>query len=160
VSLVVRYLLEVAGSTARAREILERLPVAMAYNLTMVDADKDVLTAFVAPGRRAEFSTSPIATNHRGEIPDSIEHAQLYASVERRECLSDLVSDSPTGADLVDAFLRPPLYSTHYWRAFGTVYTALYRPADSSVELCWPDRRWRRTFDDGDATFDVVLRPS
>ena len=39
VSLVVRYLLEVATSTAQAREILDRMPVAMAYNLTIVDAD-------------------------------------------------------------------------------------------------------------------------
>jgi predicted choloylglycine hydrolase len=160
VSLVVRYLLEVATSTAQAREILDRLPVAMAYNLTIVDAGSEVLTAYVAPGRRAEFSTSPIATNHRGEIPDSIEHAQLYASVERRKCLSELISDAPTADDLVEAFLRPPLYSTHYWRAFGTVYTALYRPAAGTVDLCWPDRRWRRTFDDVDSTFDIVLRPS
>jgi predicted choloylglycine hydrolase len=136
------------------------MPVAMAYNLTMVDADRRVLTAYVAPGRAAEFSTSPIATNHRGEIPDSIEHAQRYASVERRDCLAELLADRPTPDDLVEAFLRPPLYSTHYWRAFGTVYTALYRPADGTVQLCWPDRKWERGFDDPDGTFDVVLLPS
>ena len=159
VSLVVRYLLEVASSTEQAGEILRRMPVAMAYNLTMVDAEKRVLTAYVAPGRAAEFASSPIATNHRGEIPDSIEHAQQYASVERRECLAELLADQPGADDLVSAFLRPPLYSTHYWRAFGTVYTALYRPAAGCVELCWPDRRWVRHFDDEDASFDVVLQP-
>ena len=160
VSLVVRYLLEVATSTAEAREILTRMPVAMAYNLTMVDADKNVLTAYVAPGRAAEFSSSPIATNHRGEIPDSIEHAERYASVQRRDCLAELLDQRPSGDDLVEAFLRPPLYSTHYWRAFGTVYTALYRPAQGSVQLSWPDRRWIRRFDDPDDTFDIVLYPS
>jgi len=160
VSLVVRYLLEVATSTEQARDILARMPVAMAYNLTIVDADRQVTTAYVAPGRAAEFSTSPIATNHRGEMPDSIEHAQRYTSVERRACLAELISGSPTAEDLVAAFLQPPLYSTHYWRAFGTVYTALYRPAAGSVELCWPDRRWRRRFDDPDASIDVVLQPS
>ena len=160
VSLVVRYLLEVATSVDQAREILTRMPVAMAYNLTMVDAEKRVLTAYVGPGRAAEFSSSPIATNHRGEIPDSIEHAERYASVQRRTCLAELIADRPTPDRVVESFLRPPLYSTHYWRAFGTVYTALYRPADRSVELCWPDRRWIRRFDDPDATFDVVLRPS
>ena len=160
VSLVVRYLLEVASSTEQAREILRRMPVAMAYNLTIVDADKTVVTAYVAPGRATEFSTSPIATNHRGEIPDSIEHAERYASVERRTCLAELIAAEPGADGLVEAFLRPPLYSTHYWRAFGTVYTALYRPAAGSVELCWPDRRWVRHFDDEDASFAVVLRPS
>ncbi|MEP6561615.1 MAG: C45 family peptidase [Nakamurella sp.] len=159
VSLVVRYLLEVAASTEQARKILTRMPVAMAYNLTIVDAEKRVLTAYVAPGREAEFTTSPIATNHRGEVPDSIEHAQQYASVERRAALADLLTERPDTADLVSAFLRPPLYSTQYWRAFGTVYTALYRPADRSVELYWPDRRWVRHFDDEDASFDVLLQP-
>src|SRR6478609_11351462 len=125
VSLVVRYLLEVATSTEQAREILTGMPVAMAYNLTVVDADRRVLTAYVAPGRAAEFSSSPIATNHRGEIPDSIEHAERYASVQRRDCLAELLAERPTPDDLVASFLRPPLYSTHYWRAFGTVYTAL-----------------------------------
>jgi predicted choloylglycine hydrolase len=160
VSLVVRYLLEVASSTEQAIQILTRMPVAMAYNLTIVDAEKNVVTAYVAPGRATEFTSSPIATNHRGEIPDSIEHAERYASVERRTCLGELVSAEVTGKEMVHAFLRPPLYSTHYWRAFGTVYTALYRPAIGTVELCWPDRRWVRHFDDADASFDVVLQPS
>jgi hypothetical protein len=35
--------------------------------------------------------------------------------------------------ELVAAFLAPPLPSTHYRRAFGTVYAAVYRPADGSV---------------------------
>ena len=160
VSLVVRYLLEVASSIEEVREILGRVPVAMAYNLTIVDAARKVMTAFVAPGRAAEFSASPIATNHRGEIPDSIEHAERYASVERRDCLAELIATDPSPEELVAAFLESPLHSRHYWRAFGTVYTALYRPASGAVELHWPDRQWRRTFDDPDGTFDVVLNPS
>jgi predicted choloylglycine hydrolase len=159
VSLVVRYLLEVAATTEQAREILTRMPVAMAYNLTVVDASKKVMTAFVAPGREPEFSDSPIATNHRGEVPDSIEHAQQFASVPRRERLAELVAADPGPTELVSAFLKPPLYSTHYWRAFGTVYTALYRPEVGTVHLFWPGKSWRRTFDDHDGTVDVVLHP-
>ena len=109
---------------------------------------------------RCPFTASPIATNHRGEIPDSIEHAERYASVERRDCLAELIAANPAPEELVHAFLQPPLHSTHYWRAFGTVYTALYRPASGVVELHWPDRQWRRAFDDPDDTFDVVLNPS
>lgn len=160
VSLVVRYLLEVASSTEQARGILARMPVAMAYNLTIVDADRQVLTAYVAPGRAAEFSSSPIATNHRGEVPDSIEHAQRYASVERRDCLAELIEEGADADGLISAFLKPPLYSSHYWRAFGTVYTALYRPGAGTVQLSWPDRHWVRHFNDPDASFDVVLNPS
>ncbi len=160
VSLVIRYLLETATSTDRAREILSRIPVAMAYNITVVDAEGQVLTAYVAPGRPAEFSTAAVATNHRGEIPDSVEHAERFSSVPRRDRLAAIVSREPDPAELVQQFLEPPLYSTHYWRAFGTVYTALYRPQAGTVELHWPDRRWVRSFEDPDATFDVVLRPS
>ena len=159
VSLVVRYLLEVAATTEQARQILARMPVAMAYNLTVVDAGKNVLTAFVAPNREPEFSESPIATNHRGEVPDSIEHAAQFASVPRRERLAELVATDPTPTELVTAFLKPPLYSTHYWRAFGTVYTALYRPESEAMHLFWPGLSWRRTFDDPDETFGVVLHP-
>jgi predicted choloylglycine hydrolase len=159
VSLVVRYLLEVATTTEQVREILTRMPVAMAYNLTVVDASRTVLTAFVAPDRRPEFSDSPIATNHRGEVPDSVEHAQQFASVPRRERLAELVATDPNPTELVSAFLKPPLYSTHYWRAFGTVYTALYRPEAGAMHLFWPGHSWRRAFDDPDGTFDVVLRP-
>ncbi|MGJ7038746.1 hypothetical protein J2Y63_002001 [Shinella sp. BE166] len=30
-------------------------------------------------------------------------------------------------------FLRPPVYQTSYWRGYGTLYTALYRPLDASA---------------------------
>jgi len=160
VSLVVRYLLEVASTVGEARALLERLPVAMAYSLTILDAARDVLTAYVGPGRTPEFSTSPIATNHRGELPDDDDHARRYASVPRRDLLHAALAKNPTPEQLVERFLQPPLHSAHYRRAFGTVYTALYRPAEGCLDLVWPDRRWRRTFDDPDATFDVVLLPS
>jgi predicted choloylglycine hydrolase len=160
VSLVVRYLLEVATTVGQVREILERMPVAMAYNLTVVDSSGEAMTAYVGPRRQPEFSSSPIATNHRGEIPDNEDHARRFASVERRRCLLELLEKQPTADELAAEFLRPPLYSTHFRRAFGTVYTALYRPATGQLELRWPDRLWRRGFDDPDGTFEILLRPS
>ena len=80
--------------------------------------------------------------------------------MQRRTHLLAVVADDPTPEQLVEQFLQPPLHSPHYRRAFGTVYTALYRPADGVLELCWPDRRWERRFDDPDDTVDIVLRPS
>jgi len=47
---VVRYLLEVADTVDAARAVLDRLPVAASYNLTMMDATGAVVTAFVSPG--------------------------------------------------------------------------------------------------------------
>jgi predicted choloylglycine hydrolase len=49
---------------------LHGLPVNMAYNLTMVDAAGRTATAFVAPGQDPEVSTCPVATNHRGRVPE------------------------------------------------------------------------------------------
>ena len=34
--------------------------------------------------------------------------------------------------------MEPPLYSTEYSRGFGTLYTAVYRPADGVVTYHWP----------------------
>ena len=74
--------------------------------------------------------------------------------------LTELLAEKPDVDELVAAFLRPPLHSTHYRRAFGTVYTALYRPAERTLTLNWPDRRWTRSYDDAPGTVDIVLRPS
>jgi predicted choloylglycine hydrolase len=160
VSLVVRYLLEVASAVPEAADILRRVPVAMAYNLTMVDAARRAATVYVAPGRAPEVSRSPIATNHRGEIPDDHGHARRFGSVQRRTRLTELLAARPDADALVAAFLRPPLHSTNFRRAFGTLYTALYRPAERTLTLHWPDRRWTRTYEDPPGTLDIVLRPT
>ena len=53
IPLVVRYLLEVAETAGQAEELLRGLPIAMSYNLTVVDAAGESFTAFVAPDSRA-----------------------------------------------------------------------------------------------------------
>jgi hypothetical protein len=35
-------------------------------------------------------------------------------------------------------FLAAPLHSRGYGSGFGTVYTAIYRPAAGTVEIAWP----------------------
>lgn len=59
VPLVVRYLLEVAETAEQARGVLRRLPIAMSYNITVVDAAGECFTAFVAPGAGPEFFDAP-----------------------------------------------------------------------------------------------------
>jgi predicted choloylglycine hydrolase len=157
IPIVVRYLLEVATTVRQARELLQSIPVAMSYNLTMVDASGDACTAFVAPGQPPEFSAAPIATNHHGVVPEYPERAASLRSVPRLDRLADLVAHSPTPDDLARAFVSDPLYNREYSRAFGTLYTALYRPTEGTVDYVWPDGTWRRRFDDADATRTVVL---
>ncbi len=161
IPLVVRYVLEMADSVASARDVLGRVPVSMAYNLTFVDAHGEALTAFVAPGNPPLFSDARVATNHRGHTPEDPDHAARFRSVERQRFLCQLLDQNPEPDRLAAAFLHPPLHSTDYARAFGTLYTALYRPTERAVDYLWPGgMTWRRTFDDPDATVTVRLAPS
>ncbi|WP_232668098.1 C45 family autoproteolytic acyltransferase/hydolase [Pseudonocardia sp. TRM90224] len=164
VPLVVRYLLEVAETTEQARLLLRRLPLAMAYNLTIVDATGDAVSAYLSHDGPPEFSEIPIATNHRGDRPDFPELSRALHSVERREALLRLSATDPGPAELLAAFLDAPLRNTGYSRSFGTLYTALYQPALGVVDYCWPGHTWRRGFTDPDAdpdaTTTVVVRES
>ena len=157
IPLVVRYLLEVAETVAEATAVLTRLPVNMAYNLTMLDRHGAAATVFVAPGMTPETTCVRAATNHRGTVPDWPEHATTFRSVERQQTLLDLLATTPDPETLVRAFGRPPLYNTAYASGFGTIYTAAYLPDLGVVDYVWPPSRWRRDFESPDATHAVVL---
>jgi predicted choloylglycine hydrolase len=159
IPLVVRYLLEVCETVAEATAVLTRLPVNMAYNLTLLDRHGAASTVFVAPGITPETTRVRAATNHRGTVPDWPEHANTFRSVERQQALLDVLATTPDPETLVRAFGRPPLYNTAYAAGFGTIYTAAYRPDLGVVEYVWPGTTWRRGFESPDATHTVVLGP-
>jgi len=144
IPLVLRYVLEVCGSAAEARDTLTRVPVHMAYNVTVADRAGDHFTAYLGPVRSARFTADPIATNTepppgRGRIPAP--HSQ-----RRRDALAGLVYGQAVALeDLVAAFLEPPLYAGHHDHGFGTLYTAVYRPADLTFEYRWPGSSWRHS---------------
>jgi predicted choloylglycine hydrolase len=158
IPLVVRYLLETAATVGQAQRILTRLPVSMAYNLTIADSDSAACTAFVAPGCPPDFTAAVAATNHHGSVPEHPDHARSFFSEERLRHLEGTLRDEPSADDLAAEFLRSPLYSVDYARSFGTLYTVAYKPADSTVEYRWPQASWRRTFASPDSTKKVVLR--
>src|SRR6476620_4268435 len=114
IPLVLRYLLEVAESIHDVVSVLRRVPVNMSYNLTVVDASGEGLTAFVAPECAPEFSPARVATNHRGTVPEFPDRAHSLRSVERQRLLVSLLDREPGPAALTSAFLRPPLRSTAY----------------------------------------------
>jgi predicted choloylglycine hydrolase len=157
IPLVVRYLLEVAETVAEATTVLTRLPVNMAYNLTLLDAHGAAATVFVAPGVTPETTRVRAATNHRGTVPDWPAHAAAYRSIERQQTMLELLATTPDPDTLVRAFGRPPLYNTAYANGFGTIYTAAYRPDLGVVDYRWPRSTWRRGFDSPDATHTTML---
>jgi predicted choloylglycine hydrolase len=156
VPLVLRYLLEVATTTAEACAVLRRVPVSMSYNLTLIDAAGTAKTAFIGPDEPPDITDHNAAANHRGEIPEFPEQANALHSVERLQRLDCLAAVHPDPDSLVAAFLTKPLYNAGFSRAFGTLYTALYRPTLGNVDYCWPGHGWRRTFDAPAAVHRVV----
>ncbi len=157
IPLIVRYLLETCDTVQQAWEAVRQIPVAMAYNLTMMDADGDVGTAHIGPDRVAEFREQPLATNHRWSKPMNPAHAARYRSIERFDTLSAALTDGESADDIGDALLRPPLYAREFGAGFGTLYTADYRPQSGSLTYRWPDRVWSRSFDAAEDRIEVVL---
>ena len=138
IPLVVRYLLETCGSVADARATLARLPYSLAHNLTVVDGDGDVLTAYLSPDREPIFRSFPAATNHQG-IVEWPEQAKATRTIERERCIVERLDDeADTVEGFADAFLRAPLFSTAYASGWGTLYTAVYRPVEGVVDYRWP----------------------
>jgi predicted choloylglycine hydrolase len=147
IPIVVRYLLEVCDDVASAREVLARLPFALAHNLTLIDRDGALLTAYLSPDREPIFRAFPAATNHQG-IVEWPEQARATRTIERERCILRLLHDPDTTSEsFEDAFLRAPLFSTSYDSGFGTLYTASYRPAESAADYRWPTFSWRLTLD-------------
>ena len=146
--LLLRYVLEFCATVSEAARALARIPVHMAYNVTMVDRRGHFLTLFLSPDHAAVVRNAPFATNHqtRVEMPH---HAAFTRSVEREHYLRMRVGWDGESAEAVACdFLRPPLYATDYRQGFGTIYSAIYRPGRGAMELRWPGFSWRQSFHD------------
>jgi predicted choloylglycine hydrolase len=147
IPLVVRYLLETCDTVSEAREALARIPVHAAQNLTLLDASGEYVTAYVGPGRDAEFHAIAATTNHQGKI-EWPEYARAIRTEERERCVLDLLADPEIDRErYIAAFLEPPLHNTEYAAGFGTVYTAAYFPTEGRVEYRWPGKVWEQSFD-------------
>ena len=138
IPVVIRYLLETCTTVAEACEVLRRVPVHAAQNVTLLDRNRDFATAHVGPGRRPELLNVAVATNHqrRGDWP---EYAAAVATFEREQRLLELLRTQGMAAEqLVGQFLEPPLYRTEFATGIGTLYTAVYFPATGRAEYRWP----------------------
>jgi predicted choloylglycine hydrolase len=143
IPLVLRYVLETAASAKDAEAILRRVPVHMTYNVSAIDARGDYFTAYLAPDRAPEFTRDRAATNHQREV-EWPEHAALTKTVERRALLEELAAAGNAGAA---NFLAPPIYLDSWDRGWGTLYTAVYRPAEKSGALLWRRVEWAGSLD-------------
>lgn len=142
VPLILRYVLQTCETAEEAGKALSRVPTHMSYNVTVVDAKRNYLTALMAPDRETRITHAAVATNHQEKVEwDS--HARFTATVEReRFLLHRLTLHVDPEEKFISAFLRPPLYSSAFAQGFGTLYTAVYRPRLGQMELRWPRGTW------------------
>ena len=141
IPLVLRYVLELASTVKQAVALLKRVPVHMSYSVALLDRAGNHATVFVTPDRPVEVLDRRVVTNHQHK-PEWKRHAATTRSVEREKALEAVIGTAGDAEEMLGHFMRPPVYQTSYGRGYGTLYTAVYRPEDASVELVWPSGRW------------------
>jgi predicted choloylglycine hydrolase len=160
IPLILRYVLELCADVADAVEALRALPCHMSYNVTLLDRQGRHATVMVAPDRPAMVTRARFATNHQLGV-EWPRHARLSRTLEREQHLgARLAAPGLERGSLHDLFLAPPLYSLRYGQGFGTVYTAMYCPAEGAMQLAWPGLApWRQSFAGfAEATRSLVYR--
>jgi predicted choloylglycine hydrolase len=141
IPIVVRYLLETCSTVAETIDTLKRIPVHMAYNLTLLDTDKNYITVYLAPNKSPVFVKESIVTNHQEKVEWN-EYATFTKTVERKEYLEHCVATTDENLDhLTHLFLKEPLYHTNYEKSFGTLYTASYNVDSKTVDFIWPRKK-------------------
>ena len=161
IPLILRYALETCATVDEAVLVLRRVPSHMSYNLSLLDASGEHALVAVAPDRSTSITRAALATNHQPGLKWS-RYDKFTHSAERERHLSERLADPDLTAEgFALGFLRPPLYSTRYERAFGTLYTAVYRPRSGSVSYLWPGHRVEQSLDTFESRELVVqLGPS
>lgn len=145
---ILRYVLEFCSNVEEAVEALTRIPSHMSYNITVVDKTGAFKTVRLAPDRKPVVTDAAFTTNHQG-IVDWPENAVFNKTVERSAYIEKMLSEKDITADAIsDAFLEKPLYNTLFKEGFGTLFTAVYRPAEGTVETRWPNVSVKQTFED------------
>jgi predicted choloylglycine hydrolase len=146
IPLVVRYLLETCTTVNEAAWALPHIPVNLAHNLTLLDRSGEYVTVYLAPDREPVFKQVPVATNHQESV-EWLEHANATRTLERECEVLALLEAGVAAEQFVAAFLGPSLYSGNYSRGFGTLYTAVYYPAEGRAEYLWPgEAPWTKSF--------------
>ena len=148
IPLVLRYVLETCATVDQATAVFSRIPVHMAYNVTLVDVSGRYVTIYLAPETPAQIVGSAVGTNHQMSIewPD---YAHMTQTVERKEYLEEqLKMPNTTLQGLVSCFLEKPLYFDKHEKAFGTLYTISYNLSQKTVQVHWPEKAIVHSFND------------
>lgn len=147
IPIIIRYILEIARTVEEGIAILNRIPVHMAYNVTLIDGTGNFSTVYLSPDRKPVIVSTPVATNHQVEVEWG-DYASLTGTIERKRFLEEMVtSPYETEATMLNRFLHPPLYNTNFDKSFGTLYTIIYRVNAKNIEVLWPNNHLYQSFE-------------
>ena len=148
ITLVLRYILEFCASVAQAEAVLARMPIAMAYNVTLLDSQGESRIVFVGPDTEAQSTQLLCTTNHQEKSDPSSYLDILEDSNTRMQFLSTRLADKHETLDRIHQyFLQEPLYrKADESKGWGTLYTAKYTPNTGSVNLMWPNAQLSQSF--------------
>lgn len=135
--LVIRYILETCSRVSEAVSALCRIPVALSQNVIVLDKTGAYATVFLSPERAPYVSRSRVCANHQDSTVSNALSRSLANSMARHQAaLCALEAPYATPSKLVETFLTAPIYSRD--ASLPTVYSAIYRPADLTVDYLWP----------------------
>lgn len=153
---ILRYVLEFCSNVEEAVDTLVKIPSHMSYNVTVVDKTGTYKTVQLSPDNEPVVTDAAFTTNHQGTV-DWPENAAFNKTLERSAFLEKMLSKKDIdGISVSDAFLKKPLYNTLFKEGFGTLFTAVYRPAEGVVETRWPDVSVRQTFDNFSEEYQLI----
>lgn len=142
VTLVLRYVLEFCRNVDEAVAAISRIPVNLAYNVSVVDASGAAATVQLSPDREA-LVTGALSCGNRQVANEWREYEEFSGTVEREALLAAALADTgTTRASLEGLFLAEPVYRPPATNPWGTVYTASYDTTSPGVRLLWPDAEW------------------
>jgi predicted choloylglycine hydrolase len=148
IPLVIRYVLQTCDEVEDAVAALLRIPVHMAYNVTVTDLTGRLATVFVGPDRPPRATPDAATTNHQGVV-EWVPYCEAIRSEERLATLRECLSRGDDVAAVTRALLHGPLYATKFQHGFGTLYTAVARPHERSITYHWPGSDpWIHALDD------------
>lgn len=143
---ILRYILEFCSNVNDAVDVLGRVPSHMSYNITLTDKTGFVRTIQISPDRPLIVTANPFSTNHQGPIEWTVNGA-FSDTGQRATHLENLLERGLSGDSLIRAFLHPPLFKTNHSKGQGTLYTAVYKPNEGSMQLLWPNKSMDQSFD-------------
>ncbi len=148
IPLLVRYALETCKTVAEAQKVFLRIPVHMAYNITLIDKNSDFSTLYLSPDRSPVVVHTWVATNHQEHV-EWTEYAAITGTLERKQFLDELLLNPYLSKDdVIRRFFALPLYHNTANKAFVTLYTSVYNIEESSIRVLWPGKELRQSFDE------------